>query len=68
MKNIDNKECIKITILINDLVNNICKQPQLKFSKNQDFIMEDESKKQACLNLINIIKKNSCQPEKRIMP
>jgi len=57
------KECIKIT----DLVNDICKLPHLKFSKNQDFIMEDESKKQACLNLIDIIKKNSCQSEKSVI-
>ena len=46
-------ECIKISNLIKE----ICKTPQLKLSKDYDFVMNDDNKKKACKILLKTIEK-----------
>jgi hypothetical protein len=44
-------ECIKIF----DDIREICKTPQLKFSKNLEFVMDDQHKRKACILLLKKI-------------
>lgn len=48
MNNNNKIECIKII----DNLREICKTPQLKFSKNLEFVMEDQNKRKSCILLL----------------